>query len=490
MNTKQVSEVQRNNKTALTGHTLEALLVVLFYLSLFIRGDRGLAYTVMMIALALIPVLLGQVFFFRNKETTMIKHTVGIGFAITYTVMVLTTTEANIYVLVIPMILLVTVFNDVRYSIEINTGTVILSLIMTIGGAATGRFGYQGQDAAVVQVTVMVLVAVYSVSAAVTSNANNRQKVEKVQAAQGETEALLENLSVISRQMQTGMEDIYGKVENLNTSSKATKEAMLEVGNGTAETAEAAQDQLCQTGEIQKKVDMVGNGAERISYSMEQTLGVLENANQEMEALVSKVEHSVAEGANAAGKLESLDGYMEEMQSIVTLISGITSKTSLLALNASIEAARAGEAGKGFSVVAAEISGMATQTREATAHITEQIESISEAIREVVLVVREMIAAINEEKQSTENTADHFSQIQTNTLEIKEDISRLTIHIEELKRANNQIANSIETISAISEEVSAHASETMCAQEENVTVLNQITERMQQLLELTANREV
>lgn len=96
------------------------------------------------------------------------------------------------------------------------------------------------------------------------------------------------------------------------------------------------------------------------------------------------------------------------MHSIVELISGITSQTSLLALNASIEAARAGEAGRGFSVVATEISGMATQTKEATVHITELIENISNAISEVVSVVREMIGAINEEKQSTENTANNF----------------------------------------------------------------------------------
>lgn len=485
MNRKQVSDTQRNNRTALTGHTIEALIVVAFYASRYIRGERSIPYIVMIVALALFPVMLGQFFFFRNRETPMIKHTVGIGFAITYTVMVLTTSEADIYVLVIPMILLVTVFNDVKYSIEINIGTIILSLIMTIGGALTGKFGYQGRDAAIVQVTAMVLVAIYSVYAALTSNANNQRKLESIQEAQNETEVLLKNLSAISNQMQAGMEDIYGKVENLNNSSKITKDAMIEVGSGTTETAEAAQNQLCQTGEIQKKVDMVGNEAQRIGSGMEQTLGILENANKELETLVSQVEHSVEEGGNAAGKLEMLDQYMEEMQSIVELISGITSQTSLLALNASIEAARAGEAGRGFSVVATEISGMATRTKDATVHITELIGNISGAIREVVTVVREMIAAINEEKQSTENTAVNFSRIQSNTLEIQTDIQQLNINIEELKKANEQIVNSIETISAISEEVSAHANETMSAQEENVYVLNKITERMQQLIELT-----
>lgn len=461
MNGTQISDTQRNNRTALTGHTIEALIVVVFYACRFIRGERSLGYFLVITALALIPVMLGQFFFFRDRETGMIKHTVGIGFAITYSFMVLTTEEANIYVLVIPMILLVSVFNDVKFSVQINIGTVILSLIMTIGGAFTGKFGYQGSDEAIVQVTAMILVAVYSIYAAQTSNANNQQKMENIKEAQSKTELLLSDISNMSQQMQSGMEDIYGKVENLNSASKLTKDAMSEVGSGTTETANAVQTQ------------------------MQQTLQVLESAGKDMDVLVSQVDHSVEKGDSVAGQLETLDKYIEEMHSIVELISGITSQTSLLALNASIEAARAGEAGRGFSVVATEISGMATQTKEATVHITELIENISNAISEVVSVVREMIGAINEEKQSTENTANNFSDIQSNTLDIQSNMEQLNSNIEELKTANEQIVHSIETISAISEEVSAHANETMSAQEDNSDVLNKITDRMQQLIELT-----
>ena len=497
MNGTQISDTQRNNRTALTGHTIEALIVVVFYACRFIRGERSLGYFLVITALALIPVMLGQFFFFKDRETGMIKHTVGIGFAITYSFMVLTTEEANIYVLVIPMILLVSVFNDVKFSVQINIGTVILSLIMTIGGAFTGKFGYQGSDEAIVQVTAMILVAVYSIYAAQTSNANNQQKMENIKEAQSKTELLLSDISNMSQQMQSGMEDIYGKVENLNSASKLTKDAMSEVGSGTTETANAVQTQMQQTEAIQQKVEMVSSVAERINQSMQQTLQVLESAGKDMDVLVSQVDHSVEKGDSVAGQLETLDKYIEEMHSIVELISGITSQTSLLALNASIEAARAGEAGRGFSVVATEISGMATQTKEATVHITEliekmnlrnstpQIENISNAISEVVSVVREMIGAINEEKQSTENTANNFSDIQSNTLDIQSNMEQLNSNIEELKTANEQIVHSIETISAISEEVSAHANETMSAQEDNSDVLNKITDRMQQLIELT-----
>ena len=57
-----------------------------------------------------------------------------------------------------------------KFSLQINMGTVILSLIMTIGGGMTGKFGYKGADEAVVQVAIMILVGMYSIYAEKTEN--------------------------------------------------------------------------------------------------------------------------------------------------------------------------------------------------------------------------------------------------------------------------------------------------------------------------------
>ena len=179
--------------------------------------------------------------------------------------------------------------------------------------------------------------------------------------------------------------------------------------------------------------------------------------------------------------------YMDEMNSIVELIGGITNQTSLLALNASIEAARAGEAGRGFSVVATEISGMATRTKEATVHITELISNVSNAIMEVVGVVSNMIDGINEEKTGASNAEESFESIEDNTRAIQKNADTLSRSISELQNANKEIIDSIQTISAISQQVSAHAGETMQAEEENLNVMQDVSAIMQKLATLAAH---
>ena len=223
--------------------------------------------------------------------------------------------------------------------------------------------------------------------------------------------------------------------------------------------------------------------ASDISDNMAHTLEILEKGSKEVSVLVTEVEESVQKGAYITEKLETLDKYIEEMNTIVELISGIASQTSLLALNASIEAARAGEAGRGFSVVATEISNMASQTTEATVSITTLIDNVSGAISDVVNNTRQMIDGISTEKVSTKNTADSFKHIESNTFAIRDNVDKLTEHIKELEKANKEIVDSVYTISAISQEVSAHSNETFEAEESNVDILENIAVKARELID-------
>ena len=209
------------------------------------------------------------------------------------------------------------------------------------------------------------------------------------------------------------------------------------------DTANAVQKQLLQTEAIQKQISTVSSISENIHSSMEHTISVIDDGLNDVNTLVSQVDDSVHNGVDVSEKLKELDHHIKEMNSIIDLISDITSQTSLLALNASIEAARAGDAGRGFSVVASEISHMAGQTNEATEHITDIINNFAATITEVVRVITRMIDGINTEKQSTSNTAGIFDLIKSNSVSVREQLDELTDNVMELKAANSAISDSI-----------------------------------------------
>lgn len=463
-----LSAVARNNKIVILAHLIDVLVMSTFCVLQAVSGLQPWSYALIILFLALTPVIVERSLFKKDNESHAIKYIAAVGFLIFYTYTMFTSTNQLVFVFVVPMILIFSVYNDVRYSLIVNLIAIAESFIIGALGIYTGNFGYLGIDYGIIQVVFMILVGIYSLFTAKTLNANFGQ--------------VFRDLSSVSNEMKSGIQDINSELVKLNEASNATITAMQEVSTGTTDTADAVQSQLIQTQEIHSIVGLVSDSTSQITDHMKQTLAVLEQGNENVSLLVEKVDVSVQNGEDVAEKLRILEKSITEMNSIVDMISDVARQTGLLSLNARIEASHAGHFGKGFAVVADEISAMADQTKEATTHISDMIESIASGIKEVVTVIYQMIDGIQEEKESTSCTADSFASIQSSTLSIRDNLDVLIGHIHDLTDANRLIADSVQTISAVSEEVSAHAAETTSAEEENAAILKRIDNRMHELI--------
>ena len=467
-------ELARENTVAMNCHFLVCGIISIAYFVEFLKGDGTLLYVLATIILAMGPVVGEIICYKKQHDTKMIKHFVGIGYAILYTFVMFTTNNHFTFVYVIPMLIAITVYNDFKYSLPIEVGVVIVNVIQLALFFKRGIYTKADMASVEIQFFVIVLICGIQLYVSIVAEKLNQKKLAELKAEHEKTEELLTRIMDTSDKMTQQITESAQKTASLGESMQAMKESMEEVNSGSNDTAEAVQSQLNQTEEIQAMVEQVEKGTENIIDSMNQNKEAIAQGNANVGILVKQAEETVESGKKVTEELSQLDTYMSQMNLILDIINSITSQTSLLALNASIEAARAGEAGRGFAVVASEISQMAQQTKDSTVQISQLIENVSNAIQMVVEVSGSMISMIESQNETTEKTAESFTVIEKNSDNVYGQSNELAAYVTKLADANKKIIDSISTISAISEEVAAHASDTLSATESNNVIVEEL----------------
>lgn len=467
-------ELAKANAVAMNCHCLVCSIMSVAYFVEFLKGDRTLLYVLVTIILAMAPVAGEFISYKKMHDTKMIKHFVGIGYAILYTFVMFTTNNHFTFVYVIPMLIAITVYNDFKYSLPIEVGMVIVNVVQLVMFFQKGIYTKADMASVEIQFFVIVLICGIQLYTSMVTERLNQWKLAEIKAEHEKTEELLMRIMDTSDKMTQQIAESAQKTASLGESMQAMKESMEEVNSGSNDTAEAVQSQLNQTEEIQAMVEQVEKGTENIIDSMNQNKEAIAQGNANVGILVKQAEETVESGKKVTEELSQLDTYMSQMNSILDIINSITSQTSLLALNASIEAARAGEAGRGFAVVASEISQMAQQTKDSTVQISQLIENVSNAIQMVVEVSGSMISMIESQNETTEKTAESFTVIEKNSDNVYGHSNELAAYVTKLADANKKIIDSISTISAISEEVAAHASDTLSATESNNVIVEEL----------------
>lgn len=295
------------------------------------------------------------------------------------------------------------------------------------------------------------------------------------------------NLRNVLRELISEMHEdsklLTGSYNELNTivsegreGIDAVTQTVADFAKGATEQAEDAQKAAMNMGSLANEINLSVKSAEHLrGYTSEvsenNTLGV---------KLISELDEKFKGTKEANASLNKNVGTLTVKSSsivqITNTIQQIAEQTNLLALNAAIEAARAGEAGRGFAVVADEIRKLAEETSKSTLQIDQIINEILGEIGDTETNMKHANSAIEVSEGVLQKVQSAFEAIEKSMIDTIKQLDNITVSVQNVDQNKDKAIESIDGISAVTEENAAAAEEIYATMDTQADLMRSIQE--------------
>lgn len=310
------------------------------------------------------------------------------------------------------------------------------------------------------------------------------------------THHLRNKLTDIVTKLNGSINQLGKAADDLDGGTDRTKRAVSSVTVAMTEISKGAMAQAEDTYKANENILVVGEQINQIAESvntLKDKAGDISKASEEAKGIVTKLVESSKKTMDAVDKIElqtsETNMAAESIRKALMVITDIAKKTKLLSLNSSIEASRAGEHGKGFAVVAGEIKSLAEQSDQSVKEISDIINNLlneSEKSLEAAKMVKD---SIQDENIKLDSTKSHFDIVMGGIIESKSSIEGIYDKILVLENSRNLLLQSVESLSALSEEYAASTEETTANTEELNQTIGILAEKASELRVMSKDLE-
>lgn len=479
----KLTEKRTVNRCVLIAYDFIAFILAVAYLVEFIKGNRTGGYTAIFLLLLILPAVIDMVIQKRNPESEVVKYLLPISYFVVYIFVLFTGNTTMTYVYMIPMLMIFPLFHKWKYTTSYSVGVVSCNIVYLGYVKATGALEAVPMIDIEIQLAAVFLVALYGSLISYIDAGMTGRKMDEIEAAQEKRKAVLEQIRKVAENTADSSENILQKTDHLRTASVSSTEAMEQVCAGTNSTAEAVQEEIRYIDAMSRDMDSIQETVDGFHNSLGDTLTAIESGTENVKQLGYSAKLTADTSASTTAAMNELMEKIQNVNQIVGLIDNISRQTNLLSLNASIEAARAGEAGRGFAVVAGEIRELSEQTNDSLEKIRKEIQGINDGSRKVTKDMSQLSEVFARQNGLVEDTGKLFCGITEASEAMDSDYQKIVRSIEEMQKSKKALVDSVSSISASTEEVTANAQNTLELNQRNLDDLKELNEDIRRLSE-------
>lgn len=244
-----------------------------------------------------------------------------------------------------------------------------------------------------------------------------------------------------SLQVSSSANEIQTTTEHLAYGSEAQAAQIID-------TSAAIDEMTVSIQQVSENAALSANVGEQASLNAQRGSRAVQNTIAGMNRIRTQVQET-------ARRIEQLGESSRKINEFVKLISGISNRTSILALNASIQAARAGVAGSGFAVVAEEVERLAERSTEATRQIVSLTRSIQQETHEAVSAMSLAIREVDTGAILANEAGETLREIEDVSNQLADLIQSISLAAKQQARGSETIAQAMNDIADVTQQTAA-----------------------------------
>lgn len=398
------------------------------------------------------------VVYFIKKDGNLFRFVSIIGYAVIYGIALINAKSDTVFTMAFPIMVMYVLYFDTLFMGIISGVFLVLNIVSVVMAAISGSMP-SGIDFALS--SALLQAATIGVAGSALTWITHLEKVMKgeqmneVKSEKEKSEQILSDVLALGNTVKENTNKADALMEELNDATTTALETLKAVADSNNDNAKNIESQTVMTSNIQEMIITADSNASRMERIAGDSLNMVSEGRKLVEKLDDKASNISAMNEQVMNTINEFVKNAIEVRGITDKINGISSQTNLLSLNASIESARAGEAGRGFAVVADEIRNLADETKTLTAEINGIVETLENNASGTKETVSKVVESIEDEKVLIDDSMDTYVKMEDMFKQLYESVTDTQKQLKQIVDSNNAIVDSINQLSAASEEVAA-----------------------------------